>query len=177
MAPANARYRRELAYAEGNLCSVALEPPKDPRAALRHCAAALAAMQVVARAMPGDAHVAADLVNRHAWLSDAYVDAGDLSSALEQRQLQQKLLDELLSADPQNMDLKDTWVVLQRAVAGLEYRAGRADAARRRLVTAQRVVAEMIAFDPENQVWRQRQDGLAAGLAYLDRKTQEDRRK
>src|SRR5215469_6011014 len=43
IAPARTRYRRELGYAETNLCSVTTEPPRDLKGALQHCGAALAA--------------------------------------------------------------------------------------------------------------------------------------
>ncbi|MET0273020.1 MAG: toll/interleukin-1 receptor domain-containing protein [Phenylobacterium sp.] len=168
IAPADARSHRELGYAEGNLCTLALEKPRDPAAALTHCAAALSAMETVAEQMLGDSGVQFDLANRHAWLADAYRANRDIGHAFEQRRMQEAILTRLIAADPRSMRLKEKWVGLQRAYSGLSIISGDRPEARRRLILAGATVASMIAFDPSNHTWIELRDGINQGLAYLD---------
>lgn len=166
--PQNPKWRRELGYAEGNLCTVALEPPRDAEAALRHCAAALAAMEAVAAKMPGDVSVAVDLSNRHAWLADAYRANRDYARATSERRRQEAILARLIAADPRNLLLKQKWVGLQRAYAGLAWARGDLSDARGRLNAARETVASMIAFDPENREWVELRDGIDRSLETLN---------
>jgi len=62
--PKNPRYTREVAYAEGDLCSVALKPPKDPDKALNLCWSALTHMEKAAKGLPRSSAPGADLANR-----------------------------------------------------------------------------------------------------------------
>lgn len=167
--PQNPTWRRELGYAEGNLCTVALEPPRDAAGALRHCAAALAAMESAAAQMPGDAGMAVDLSNRHAWLADAYRANRDHARAHAERRRQEEILAGLIAADPRNLLLKQKWVGLQRAYAGLAWARKDARETRRRLAAARETVVSMIAFDPANQEWVELRDGIDQSLADLNR--------
>jgi hypothetical protein len=97
-----------------------------------------------------------DLAQRHAWLATAYGVSGDFPRALEQRRMQERLLEPLIAADPQNMALKDAWVSLQRAYGGLASATGDSAEARRRFGEARATLAAMIAFEPENQRWKRR---------------------
>src|SRR6185312_11531851 len=94
-----------------------------------------------------------DLIERHAWLADAYFAAGDMSRSLSERLAEEHLLDALLKSDPKNMDLRDTWCVLQRALAKIEQSQGRVEAARARLQRTLAAVDDMIRFDTSNSVW------------------------
>jgi len=165
--PQNPKWRRELGYAEGNLCTVALEPPRDAEAALRHCAAALAAMEAAAARMPGDVSAQLDLANRHAWLSDAYGYSKRFDEAIQERRRQEAILRPLREADPQSMSLKERWVSLQRAYAGLEMARGRTEAARNRLEAVRALLDGMIAYDPTNRTWSRMRDDTDRAIARL----------
>lgn len=165
--PGNGVYRKELAYAEGNLCTLALKKPAQVGDALRHCAASLQEMQRSAQQSPGERSLVTDLTNRHAWMADAYWAAGRSDLALEHRREEQKLLDQAISKDPNNMDLRQRWVVLQRAYAVLEYQGGDRPAALARLTRARAVVAQMSERDPENQSWSSLRQKLERSVAYL----------
>jgi hypothetical protein len=169
LAPDEPKYLRELGYAEGNLCTAALDAPKDPPTAVRHCAAALTAMEKAARLLAGDGHIADDLINRQAWLADAYMADGKNDKALEHRLAEERLLAPLIAADPKNMRFKEAWVVLQRTMALLQYRAGRRDDVRPRLNHAKAAIDEMVSFDPENRAWKKLQDAIDSDLAYLEK--------
>jgi len=169
LSPDNPAYLRELGYAEGNLCSSALDRQRDVSAALRHCTAALAAMQAAATKAPGDTRLAMDLANRHAWLSDAYRAAAQYGPARDERRTQERILAPLMATDPQNMALKEAWVTLQRAYAGIAFRQGDHPEARRRLQLARATLVQMIAFDPENSAWRELQVQIDRTFEFIDK--------
>lgn len=167
--PANARYRRELAYADGNLCTLAFLPPREPRAALERCTMALTEMQATARLSGrADAALSDDLINRHAWMADAYVANRRDAEALAQRRIEERLLAQRIAAEPKNMTLKNDWAVLQWSLAALEIRLGEQDAGMRRLRAAQVVLREMTAFEPGNQEWRRLRLRFDTALARMD---------
>lgn len=158
LATANAespRYLREVAYAEGNLCSLALMRPRRPEAAMRACAEALRWMQLAAARPDAPADISRDLANRRAWLSQAYAAAGDFPRALDERRAEQVILRDLLHEQPQAMDLKSQWVAMQRSMAAIELGLGHPRIARPHVEDAARTINEMIAFDPRNERWRQ----------------------
>lgn len=168
LAPSSPRYRRELGYALGNLCTVDLQEPVDAAGAVRRCEAALAAIEQ-ARDMGVGGAIDEDLINRHAWLADAYRAADRTEDAFVQRQLQGEILDRLVAADPRNMDLKQSWVGLQRAQASLEYALDRKADALSRLRKARDVVKAMHAFDPANTEWTKLADKIELSIAYLEK--------
>ncbi len=61
-----------------------------------------------------------------------------------------------------NMDLKSDWVALQRILAWMDIRAGHADRAMERIHRAQKVIDDMIAFDPSNKDWIEQREKLKA---------------
>lgn len=152
--PQNPTYRKELAYAEGGSCSLALQAPKNPPEALKHCSAALSEMEAAAALLGGEATLAVDLINRHAWMADAYRASGDLKRARAERLEEERLLKPLMTADPQNMDLKETRVVLQRAMARLDIDIGRRKQGQRRISEAIALLNEMVNADPTNKHWK-----------------------
>ena len=160
--PDNVDYLREVGYAQGSLCALALSDPPDPTAALRACAAALSQMEAVSRRLPGDRKIQIDLTNRRAWLADAFVAAGDRAHALQQRQTQEIMLQRLMAGDPRDVDLKYGWVVNQLALARLQLAAGHREAARSRLLGARSDIEFLIASDPTNRMWAEMGEKIAA---------------
>jgi hypothetical protein len=163
---ADPKYLRELGYADGNLCSLALKTePSDVPEALSRCGTALATMERVA-SLPG-AHqgLADDLVTRHAWMGDAYFAAGDKPGVLRERLTQDRLLSERLAGDPRNMSLRYVWVVLQRELARLEKEQGRVEAGRARMRRASAALDEMLAFEPSNRRWIEQRRRFDRALA------------
>jgi hypothetical protein len=167
--PGNPKYLREVAYAEGNLCSLAIAEPPDAAAAVRDCGAALEGMERAAAAPGAPTGMQSDLANRHAWLAQAYRAAGDTPRSLTERLAEEEILAELLATDPKNMDLKERWVGLQRALAGLEFRAGRPADSRARLLRARAEITDMIAHDPANQVWAADKTEIEKNLAFVEK--------
>jgi tetratricopeptide (TPR) repeat protein len=167
LAPENLRYRRERAYANGAVCAVAVRPPADVELAVSRCRAALEQTAALAQTLPDHPEIAADLANRHAFLGDAYRQAGDLRRAEEERRREGAILERLLARDPKNMKLKYAWVGQQRALAGLEGLRGRRGEALRRLRAARAALDPLLAHDPENREWRALRDRIDATIIYF----------
>ena len=153
--PSNASWVKEAGFADGSVCSVALEPPADTRFALRVCLTALAHMERAAR-LRGDGSVDLDLVNRHMWLAGIYATLGDHASEATHLIAQERLLGPLIQRDPRNLDYQDMWLVLQMSLARHEISAGETAAARARMDKAREVSDAMTRADPDNKQWSER---------------------
>ena len=164
----NPEWRKEAAYADGNLCSIALEPPADLTGALRSCAAALHNMEQAA-AIIRDGSLDGDLANRHGWLADTYKAIGDWPKALAQRRAQERLLRKMLTARPNDAAVKERWILLQISMADFYARGSDRDRDRgRRLIEdALATLTRMISQDPENAVLASRKSELLRGLEKL----------
>ena len=165
--PGKPEWLQEAAYAEGNLCSIALAEPVDVPTALRSCAASLTNMERAARAS-SDPKLLDDVANRHGWLADAYRASGDRGRAWAHRMTQERMIERLVARDPNNMDLKDFWLTSQFSIAALEVDSRRTGAARRRLKAALAAVRAMVELDPQNEMWRKRRERILADLARLN---------
>jgi hypothetical protein len=170
IAPSNSTYRQELAYAEGDLCSLALTAPPDPTSALQSCDAALMEMeQAASRGDPKE--FALPIINRHAWLADAYRADRQFGRARAEREIEQRLLDAQIAADPKNMRLEEIWIATQRAFALLDTDAGDTASARRRLLLILGKLDSMIRFDTSNNSWIKQKSHVESELKELDSKS------
>jgi tetratricopeptide (TPR) repeat protein len=165
LAPANPKYRKEAAYADGSLCVIALNEPGRQTAAIEYCRAALAQIEEVARQSGRSDDVTDDLVNRHAWLADAYHAAKDLKRARAERLFAEGMLNGRIASDPKNMNLRETWVTMQRALAVLDLETGNKDAARDRLKRDLTVIDDMVRQDPSNKRWLNDRERIARALS------------
>ena len=171
--PENAEYLREAGFAHGNLCSLALAEPRRPVDALAECRIALARMEAAAAAAAQPDVYALDLANRHAWLADAWRENGDDGKAREHRLAEETIVRRLTARDPANMKVRLRWVGLQRALASLEFTAGRPDLARQRLQAALEGAEAMVAHEPANEQWAALRSKTADNLVTLERMERE----
>ncbi|MDB5672833.1 MAG: toll/interleukin receptor protein [Alphaproteobacteria bacterium] len=162
--PENPDWLKEAAFAEGNLCTMALVRPRHSSEALRACSAAFEHMQEAEVRAKDSRSYRAPLANRHAWLADAEFANGHRASAWSQRRREGILLDELLREDPRNLDYQDMKVGHELGVAKLEQAHGDGHAARARLTRALDQVKTMIARDPKNKMWTRHRDQLVEAL-------------
>ncbi len=165
--PRSAKYLREVGYADGNLCSIMQRPPMNAKAAVRLCGRALQAMEAAAAVGGGGDEIDDDIVNRHAWLADAYLRARDIAHARAERNAEQHLLSKLISSDPKNMNRKADWIALQIALALLDEQEKRSWDCRERLKAAAALIDAMVAFDPANQSWRSQQAWIRKKISNL----------
>jgi tetratricopeptide (TPR) repeat protein len=163
----NAEWRKEAAYAEGNLCSIALEPPVDPHGALRSCSAALVNMERAAAAL-GDGSLNADLANRHGWLADAYKANGNWPRARSERRAQEVILRRMLAARPNDASVREKWILLQISLAEFYGREGNRSVGQQNMKQALSMLDAMIRLDPENTLLVSRRQQLEGELRKLD---------
>jgi tetratricopeptide (TPR) repeat protein len=146
---------------------MALKEPNGAATAVKYCADAVTQMELAARGYPSPDDLSDDLIDRHAWLADAYLVSGDLTKARAQRLTEESMLKKRIAADPKNRDLKDSWIVLQRAFAKLEAREGNTDPAEARYRQALAAVDEMISYDKSNNEWIKLRSEIGDELAFL----------
>jgi tetratricopeptide (TPR) repeat protein len=163
--PNNMQYWRELGYAHGNICTLAITrqgPTKD----LHDCRDALVAMERVARATPGDKSIQADLANRHAWMADAFKLVGREKDALKEREQQMAIIDALRRDDPKNATYLQAWMLARYSTAQLLHAMKQQARAASMSREARRVIDQLIASDPENndwKIWRKKFDNPMKG--------------
>lgn len=155
IAPRNTKYRMEAGYAESNLCTMAIKNAADRKGALKHCAAALAQTQEAADHPDKDydtpdarKSLAGGTMNCLGNMADAYRINHDTNRARAERYAEQKILDREMRADPKNMDLVDTWIALQIALAELDSDDGRIAAAQDRMSATLHSAEALYRFDP-----------------------------
>ena len=165
LSPGVPAYHREAGYADGNLCSLALRPPVDRSVAINMCRSALAEMEYAARGLGPETGIDGDLINRHAWLADAYFTAEEFARANAERLIEEQLLGAKLSKDPKNMHLMADWVALQIALARLDQASDLPGRARKRLVGTLPKLASMVAYDPANKDWKDQQIWVRSTLS------------
>ena len=165
--PRSTKYREEEGYAEGNLCAIARQHPADRRGALRHCSAALNQISLAAR-HPDEDHQNRDARNKLNYdLMEALADMaetfrlnGDLEHARLKRLEQQSILERQMAVDPSNMDLKDSWIALQRSLANLERLTGSRAAAKARFLRAIAMADKLAHVDSTNKLWEKLRSDL-----------------
>ncbi len=152
--PGNPRSLRELGYAEGNLCTLALAPPTDAAEARRACAAALAAMEGNRRLIGNDPDLLLDIANRHAWAADAWNLSGRWDRVRHHRAEQEKLVRQLITREPDNLNYQDFWMRTQLTFGRLLAQHGERRKAMESFTRAAATVARLRVHDPENATWR-----------------------
>ncbi len=141
---------KEAAYAEGNLCTVALEAPPDATRALSSCAAALQRMETAARASGRINDYLTDLANRHGYVADALAAAGRREQALQHRFRRLAYVERALAADPTDQANREKRLWALRGIANLEAAIGRTGSAAERMTDVVRGVEELVRLDPED---------------------------
>ena len=162
--PPNPRWLRELAYAEGNLCTLAVAPPVDAAEARRACDAALAALEAIRRVMGNDPELILDIANRHGWAADAWNLSGSWDRVQQHRDRQHRLAQWLIAREPDNLDYHDFWMRTQFSYGELLKGHGERRRAQPWLEGAARTAAMLRTRDPENASWRNFQGLISNAL-------------
>ena len=156
--PRNPRWTRERGYAEGSLCTIAVEEVE--RDALRICSSALQRMVETRALSPGDLRTVLDVANRHGWLADAWNLAGRWDRVLVHRAEQERLVRWLLQREPGNRDFQDFWMRTQFTYGELLEARGARREARQWFVNAAETAAQLRRADPENVSWSEFQQRI-----------------
>ncbi len=122
-------------------------------------------MEYAAGGLGPDSGIDGDLINRHAWLADAYFTADEYRQAKAERVAEERLLSAKRSADPRNMHLLADWVALQIAMARLDQVSNLPGRASKRLSETLPQLASMVAYDPANKDWKDQQSWVRKQLS------------
>jgi hypothetical protein len=169
------RALRELAYSDGNLCTLAIEQERDLDQALTRCRDAMGRMAEALALKPGDVALSRDMSTRWAWLADVQVKRKDYKSGLMSRTTQAGILRQLLAKDPHNAELLDGWAMCHRALAYIAYHTGDLAGARDALRITHATFRDLYALDPANARWRDQAADADRALKSLSDKMQKDR--
>jgi hypothetical protein len=151
---AKPEWLRELAYADGNLCTLDLVRKAPATAVLETCQRAVAQMARVRSLLPGDKKAICDLANRYGWLGEAWDRSGDKEKALAALKMQERLLQPLVERDPADAKLQDQWMRTLLSLAEFlegDGKIAEGDKYRRRTLSVAEI---LIRRDPANAKWR-----------------------
>ncbi|MBV9931256.1 MAG: toll/interleukin-1 receptor domain-containing protein [Alphaproteobacteria bacterium] len=157
---AKADWVRELAYAEGNLCTLYLAR-KAPRAALPQCLRSLADMERVRRLRPRERKPVQDVANRYAWASAAWAGVGNIARAEASQRAYLGELQRLGDRYPGEADVQDQLMRALMTTAEFLSANGRAAEGETYRKQAQILADHLTALDPANRRWRAWQTRIA----------------
>lgn len=163
LAPRNPKYREELGYADSNLCTLALA--ESVSTAIGYCRDSLSEAQRAVRGHESEADSIKLLIERRAWLADAYFEQNQPLEARKERTLESGMLDGLLAKDPNNADMKATWLALHIGLAEIDHKLGQTGAAIEELRQALSVAEKMETLDPSNTEWRDQRKFITTEIA------------
>jgi hypothetical protein len=149
--PRNDEWRKEKVYAVGDLGMLALRQAGDAATAERYFAASVAELDAIARHNPADPEVMSDRANGLAWLADAQRLEGHLQAATASRAEQRRILDQMLAADPRNVEAKRYRLFNELAVARIAMAQGDTARAASLLKAGHVHALDLQAQDPENK--------------------------
>jgi hypothetical protein len=167
--PVNAEWVKEAGYANGNLCVIALEPPRDPARALLLCTVALERMEQAQRLGGTTPATVEAVLNRHLWMMKAWYANGRWDRVLFHKKRQEELTQALLRSDPANVDYRDIWMKAQFGIAEILIKHGDVTEARQRLRQAGAVARSLHNYDPTNAAWVRWQQRISASLTEGER--------
>jgi tetratricopeptide (TPR) repeat protein len=165
--PANPDWIKEVAYANGSLCTVQREGFRALNAALASCVGALQRMDQAARMSGEPRSYSRSLANRHAELADTLWRAGHRREALAQRYLQLALVRADFQAAPADMEIRVKYVRALRGVANLEANLGQTAVAARRMQQALEGMTDLAAHDPTRRELLTERNAIGAELAEI----------
>jgi len=151
---ANPEWRRELGYAEANLCALALAKPADVRSALDHCNKAAAIVEEMAARSPGDLQASIDQMTALAWLADAHLAANQLPQALSLRERQIRLANGVNRIHPSDARAKQALLVAEIGLGKVQRAVGQDRQVRDTKVRARTIARQLALKDPKNFRWR-----------------------
>lgn len=152
--PNRIEWIRELGYAQGNRCSVALHRTDLKINATGYCQAALAEMQKVFAQSRRNPKAIIDIANRYAWVGEALKADGRIELAIGYYKKQNSLLEKLSSQYPQNTTIIDAGMRAKMTLAEAQKNAGLINDAYNTHKQALGLAIILTEKDPQNVRWR-----------------------
>ncbi len=143
----------ELAYAESNLCSLALAAPVEPASALQHCGAAKQISAKQSQSRPNDLQSQIDFLDQTAWMADAQDAAGNSRAALALRSEQADLARQVVTRWPTDLRAREAQMRAELGLAQALRKHGNSEASRQSGQRALKMAAELHRHDPGNRDW------------------------
>lgn len=162
--PGKPEWLKEAGYAEGNLCTLALQRTDRKEPALPRCEAALGHMQTALARSPDDATLKASVANRLAWVGDAQVQAGMSDRAIATFRDYHNRYQAIHEADPASLEAIDNLMRAKMSLAENLHARGDLEEAAQFHRDALQLARRMVGTDPANQRWA----GWLARLEDLD---------
>lgn len=154
MQPGKLAWLRERGYAEGNLCTIAIEMASARAQTIDQCRTALAVAEKLSARQPHNLETQSDLANRHAWLAGAFIAAGDRRMAAVHFAAQDAILTRLAKDNPRDNRLNEQ-LMRSAMVMAENFLALRDEKAAKRYAARAAADADrLIAADPANQTWQ-----------------------
>ncbi len=151
--PKNAKWVQETAYAETNLCSLAVTDSHNSKLALTRCQAALDRTAEMKRFSQDESNADFDLANAHAWLADSYVMANDIPNSLKNRKIQSQILSTLLNNDKKNAKYLRQLCGSNLAISDLYSSLKKIDLAMRYVKKSEEIVKELYYIEKDNSYY------------------------
>jgi hypothetical protein len=149
----NVRWQRELGYAEGNLCTLLLEPPPNADAAIGHCDRSRATFKAIARHFPKDVETLLDFSNRTAWLADAKLAAGEAAEALSLRREQLETVERAIALKPDDARVREAELLALIGLSSTALANGQKSTARTAARQARQAADALRERDAANTDW------------------------
>jgi hypothetical protein len=149
--PKNDAWLMETAYAANNLGMLALRQAGNPLEAQRQFTKALRIREVIAQHKPGDPELQRAIANALAWLADSQRVSGQLQEAAATREVQRKILADLLAKTPGDVQVQSAMLYHDLAVARIDAAKGEFRRAIQRLEAGHQAALALTRRDPANK--------------------------
>ncbi|HCF24386.1 MULTISPECIES: toll/interleukin-1 receptor domain-containing protein [unclassified Novosphingobium] len=151
--PDNDKWQKELAYADGTLCSLILEDHGDSGKALKFCGSARAAMEALYKRKP-DLFSALDFANRLSWEAEALFSNDQPERALALRKRQISIVAALQNSFPEDTRPWEARMLAELSLADDLAKQGQWKAAGLAAGESRAAADRLRGKDPANRYWR-----------------------
>ena len=169
LAPVSARgdltATREVAYAEGAMCSLELAAKQDPKLAVDSCQASRNALERLYQSDPNSLNPAIELANQMGWEADALLANENSQEAHDLRRAQVLLTEQIVARFPDDARANKSAMLALIGQAQTLQSLGQHAEAIEAMQRAERYVQRLRQIDPENQDWLDRDAQILAFVA------------
>ncbi|MEO9599367.1 toll/interleukin-1 receptor domain-containing protein [Parasphingorhabdus sp.] len=150
---ANLGWLREAGYADGNLCTLALQREDKRTNPIETCMSALKSIEQVSEGYSNDTQSQIDLANRFAFMGDAFGAIGQSTKATVWYRRQDDLLSKVLKQEPKNMTVLDALTRSKMTLSEALEKNGQFKEAQNLNRQALSLAYQIVSKDPDNKRW------------------------
>lgn len=164
--PGNPTYKLEQKYAQTNLGVVQYERGRYPQATRTFEASLPLLARLIARE-PGNADYWKSRIETHAWLADSKLGEWRMAEALAERQRGLAFLEQARTRFPRDVTIVEKAIPFWRSIARLQASNGDVATGIRSAQTGLAISNRLLAIEPGNMNWRQKQAEIRLELATM----------